>query len=335
MPNEIVDPGCELQDRATTLLDPGWHLDGSANTGADFRDYGSPGQPHGGSVVMECKESSIGHVARFGQIWSVDPVFPGVYTISFWCRKTFFVDSDPGDRQIELSMYNVFPVPGVPFDPSDPLPGGAPMGRLILETTETDFPIILTWYRFEFTFQAVFLVPSQPFVFGVRFKHLGSGGTPLYNLWFEFDDFELLSDREMKTNQYKVALVADLNTVSGLTVYEHPRDRRSLALPAAVVRSPSSGESEPSSLSARKGQATQSFGVEIHSKGTQTEAENLLDDIRNAVEVGTSGLNALAEVDWSMVVRWDEVEGSEHAAGEFHKFTTTVEISYIYNRGSV
>ena len=137
------------------------------------------------------------------------------------------------------------------------------------------------------------------------------------------------------TNDLRTDLAADLATVSGLNVAEHPGDRLKLALPAALIRSPGDGDADVASLTARSAEATQRFGVELHLAGDQADVEDLLDEIRNAVDQSTSNLNTRAGVRFAMVTDWADVEGSEFMRGENHKFTLTVEVGYQFVRGSL
>jgi len=201
-PQEVLlDPNFEAQDRGVWFSDlTGWQLDGSANTGAEFKDYGGLPGPYG-EVVMECVETNQApaKVARFGQIWTI-PLTGRTFTCSFWVRKTAFFDENAGDREIEVSMYNIFPVPGLPFDPSDPLPGGNPMGRVRINTY-TEMPAVGIWKQYSFSFPPVYFYPGQwRFPMGFRFRHL-SAGPEEYNITVEFDAFHLIETENWTPGQ--------------------------------------------------------------------------------------------------------------------------------------
>lgn len=137
------------------------------------------------------------------------------------------------------------------------------------------------------------------------------------------------------TNDLRADLVTDLETVSGLTVIQHPGDRLNVDLPALFLRSPTSGTAEPASFSNRSGDATQRFAGELHLAGTDAEMDDLLDSIRNAVDGSSSTLNSRKDILHSIVDSWDFVVGSEYQTGEHHKLTLGFEIRYYFTRGAL
>jgi hypothetical protein len=147
------------------------------------------------------------------------------------------------------------------------------------------------------------------------------------------------------TNTLRDALVADLTaiTVAGgfnttlAEVLAEPDPEKETLKPAAVLTSGPGGTSDQESLTNTKGLAVQQFVVELHiqSATPQQDMDDLLDDVRNAAERSNSNLLAVAGTEMVTATEWDEAATDTPISQGTYIRKVTVEIRYLYTRGSL
>jgi hypothetical protein len=151
-----------------------------------------------------------------------------------------------------------------------------------------------------------------------------------------------LEEPAVITRSLREALLADLqqitiangfkNTLADVTKY--PKPIREMKAPCVSITEGGSGEAEIETIGNRQGLATQSFNLiaAVRSMDGPEAMDDLLDDIRNAIERTSSNLFDLAIV--ATVDSWGEILTDRDVQGQVYWRPVTVRCEYAYNRGT-
>lgn len=107
--------------------------------------------------------------------------------------------------------------------------------------------------------------------------------------------------------------------------------------PAAAITAGAGGDSELDALTNLRGLATQSFTVELFTDGATAEADmdDFTDDVRDAVERSAGNLQTTANVEMVAATSWTEPRKEVFNDGLTWVREVTVEVRYLYTRGSL
>jgi len=157
-----------------------------------------------------------------------------------------------------------------------------------------------------------------------------------------FDDVEVIVVPITKT--IRDAIVSDLQDISTANGYEtdlvevgtEPKRREEVRVPAVYLVPEQGGVAELETLSNGQGEAIQRIAVDclVRSSTPHDDAIKLLDDVRNAVERSDGATLAVNGVESVQVVEWSEVMTSEDVGDQWGIITATIEVAYVYSRGS-
>ncbi len=161
------------------------------------------------------------------------------------------------------------------------------------------------------------------------------------NAWL-FDDLEFI---EMaKTAQIKAALVDDLEQISTANGYTftvaevgtEPKRVDEARFPGLYLIPGAGGSANIEELGNRAGYATQRYGVQLFVRSTtpNTDMDNLLDDVRNAVERSAGNLMGISGVEYAGVSQWSEVVTEGDINEHVYYRELVVEIRYEFTRGA-
>lgn len=145
------------------------------------------------------------------------------------------------------------------------------------------------------------------------------------------------------TRSIKSALVSDLEHITEANGYSKtlaeagldPKDWDEAKYPAVYVIPDAGGSSELETLSNLKGEAEQAFTLQLVLKSNtpNTDMDNFLDDVRNAVERSAGNLNALAGVEFAGITEWSEVLTVRDEDFGLYYREATLTVRYLYDRG--
>jgi len=157
-----------------------------------------------------------------------------------------------------------------------------------------------------------------------------------------FDSVEVVVVPITKT--IRDAIVSDLQDISTANGYEtdlvevgtEPKRREEVRAPAVYLVPEQGGVAELETLSNGQGAAIQRIAVDcfVRSSTPHDDAIKLLDDVRNAVERSDGATLAVNGVESVQVVEWSEVMTSEDVGDQWGIITATIEVAYVYSRGS-
>ncbi len=124
----------------------------------------------------------------------------------------------------------------------------------------------------------------------------------------------------------------DIASVSRVSVRHSEVDK-----PALAINAGPGGISELETLTNLRGLATQQFIVSIFTQGdtAETDLDDLTDDVRDAVERTTGTLQLTANVEMVAATEWSEDRTEEGVDGLTHVRELTVDVRYLYTRGSL
>jgi len=136
--------------------------------------------------------------------------------------------------------------------------------------------------------------------------------------------------------------LADITVANGFNTNIATSSRTSLRhdeadKPAASITAGAGSDSELDSLTNLRGLATQSFTVELMTDGATAEQDmdDFTDDLRNAVERSTGNLQGTANVEMVAATSWTEPRKEAINDGLTLVREVTVEVRYLYTRGSL
>jgi hypothetical protein len=144
----------------------------------------------------------------------------------------------------------------------------------------------------------------------------------------------------MKIETVRQALLADLATVAGLTVYAEPIDQMNVKYPFAMVLPPEDAEAHTATMTARNTRVRLSFGVLLSVRSATPHADicHLFDSTSDAIEKNIptpSTLNALTYVDMVDLSIGERVDlTSEDIADGRATWKTVATVEYHKTRGS-
>jgi hypothetical protein len=164
-------------------------------------------------------------------------------------------------------------------------------------------------------------------------------------LWF-VDNVRLMEvDPVGMTNDVRSAIVADAEDITtgngySMTVVEvgvEPKPIELVKAPAIFLVPGEGGDSDPATLTNRKGVATQRVVLQllVRSATPHADVENLLDDVRNVIERSDSNVGALPAVRKITVSEWTEVVTQGEIHNQWGLIEAVVTVEYLYTRGSV
>lgn len=166
---------------------------------------------------------------------------------------------------------------------------------------------------------------------------------PFTTYWGFVDDCEFWEGGVAITRALRDALVLDLQDIDGtggfvttlVEVGVEPKDVDKIVSPSVYLAPAETGEAEPLTI-ANVMDGVQRYTVQsyVRSATPHADAQDLLDDIRNAVERSTSNLHQRADVLLSMVTGWSEVLTWGDIANQWGLIEVTVTVKYSYTVGS-
>ncbi|RMF18883.1 MAG: hypothetical protein D6760_13540 [Deltaproteobacteria bacterium] len=146
------------------------------------------------------------------------------------------------------------------------------------------------------------------------------------------------------TQQIRDALVSDLQQITtgngySTTLVEVGREPKRITearAPAVYIAPGEGGTSELETISSGMGSAVQRFTLQmiVRSATPNQDMDNLLDDVRNAIERSGSAVLALSDVVTAAVTGWTETVTEPDIALDTYYREATVEVTYLYRRGS-
>ena len=145
------------------------------------------------------------------------------------------------------------------------------------------------------------------------------------------------------TRSIKNALVSDLEHITEANGYSktlaeaglEPKDWDEAKYPAVYVIPDAGGSSELETLTNLKGEAEQAFTLQLvlKSANPNTDMDNFLDDVRNAIERSAGNLNTLAGVEFAGITEWSEVLTVRDEDYGLYYREATLTVRYLYTRG--
>lgn len=146
------------------------------------------------------------------------------------------------------------------------------------------------------------------------------------------------------TKDIKDALISDLNGISTAAGYNTDVKQVSREpVPIDEARKPhiailpgGGGDSDLEALGNREGIATQRYTLQlvVQSSTPNADMDNLLDDIRNAIEPSDGSVMGVTGVEYAGLEDWSEVVTDELTHGQVYYREATVAVRYVYTRGS-
>jgi hypothetical protein len=151
-----------------------------------------------------------------------------------------------------------------------------------------------------------------------------------------------LEEPPMITKNLRSALLADLGQITTANGYnttlleigKYPKPLREARSPCVFITEGGGGESTLETIANKQGLASQSFSLiaAVQTADGPDAMDDLLDDIRNAIEKNNSSLYDLAIV--ATVDTWGEILTDRDVQGEIYWRPLTVRCEYAYNRGT-
>jgi hypothetical protein len=141
-----------------------------------------------------------------------------------------------------------------------------------------------------------------------------------------------------KTRLLRDALATDLDTIATLLeIAVEPKKASLLAIPGAMLAPGEGGQGERATMAPSHGGGIQIFVVDlVHRSNTPHDAiMDLLDEVRNTVEVGTSTLSSVSGVETVDVISWEPTLTSEDIANQLAHIRVHIEVVYLYSKGSL
>ena len=133
-----------------------------------------------------------------------------------------------------------------------------------------------------------------------------------------------------------ITVVNGFNTTIAQT-RRTPKRHDDISKPGAAITAGEGGTGELESLTNLRGLATQHFAVSLFVDGAtaETDMDDFSDDVRNAVERSAGNLQTAANVEMVAATGWTEprTEGADDGLTRVRE--VTVEVRYIYTRGSL
>lgn len=146
------------------------------------------------------------------------------------------------------------------------------------------------------------------------------------------------------TAQIRAAVIDDLkyiSTANGFSatlseVASEPKRIDDIRTPGVALTDSPGGGSQPEGLGNQKAAGTQRITVRmvVHSSTPCVDLDNLLDDVRNAVERSGSYCSAVSGVYLVGVEEWTEVKTDREISEQFYTRDATIVVNYIWQRGA-
>ena len=175
----------------------------------------------------------------------------------------------------------------------------------------------------------------------LKFELTDYASAPLLSSWL-VDDVEVIVVPITKT--IRDALISDLQQISTANGYgtdlvevgTEPKPMSEARPPAVYLVPGQGGTAELETLSNMQGAAIQRITLDllVRSATPHDDAVVLLDDVRNAIERSDGATLAVNGVESVQVVEWSEVMTSEDVGNAWGLVNVTVEVAYVYSRGS-
>ena len=144
------------------------------------------------------------------------------------------------------------------------------------------------------------------------------------------------------TTSLRDAIIADLVASGEFAVgqvFKEPEDVEKTSPPCVFVIPGGGGQTDPNAFSTeRVGDSTQEFTLQLVVKSStpHTTVMDLLDAVRNEIEVKASNTNSVSNVDYADVSEWEEVfVTTSDMRNQLAVLQCTVFIAYKYAKGTL